>query len=240
MVKRSVVLITVLAVVVLTGGALKALAQQPPPAPEPPAEPDYILPFASDPGTDSWYIVQWYGNTTTAYHYRVEWYRAGQGLHFGLDLSAPCGTEIRAIQTGTVAFVDDEGHGAGPHNLMIDHPDGFSSLYGHLLERTSVEPGDVVQQGDVVALSGDPDLSCTSRPHLHLEIRDKTRHYAYNPVDFIDADWDTLSLFGPRSGFQRDLEHPDRWLTPYDQPIVDFWSPMVNDYWNVWPPDWAR
>ena len=136
--------------------------------------------------------------------------------------------------------VDETRFGSGPHTVVIDHQNGFASLYGHLLERPEVEPGQPVKQGEVIGLTGDPDLTCASRPHLHLEIRNDTYHYAYNPVIFIEADWDTLALYGPPGGFQQDLSDPRRWTLPTDQPPVDFWSPFLNDYAYPWPPDWLE
>ena len=195
------------------------------------------LPFEGEPGPESWYIIQYYGNTQGAYRYREEWYQAGQGLHFGLDLAARCQTPIVAIGDGEIAKVDGLEHGAGPHNLLIKHDDGMISLYGHLYEKASVTPGQRVVRGEVVGLSGDPDGTCTSRPHLHLEIRSENYGAAYNPIDYIEADWDALALFGPSSRFQRDLDNPRRWQTLYDQPDVDFWGPMLNDFEQGWPPD---
>jgi murein DD-endopeptidase MepM/ murein hydrolase activator NlpD len=204
-----------------------------------PAAPPFGLPFASAPGPSTWYIIQYYGNTTSAYIWRYQWYGAGQGLHFGVDFAARCGTEVVAVGDGIVAKVDEMGHGSGPHNLMIDHPEaGYASFYGHLLEEPRLAVGQKVNRGDVVALSGDPDLTCTSRPHLHLEIRSIGYWIAYNPVPLIDADWNTLALFGG-GAFQRDLDDPRRWDTPDDQPDVQFGKPLLNDYSNPWPPDWS-
>lgn len=235
---RRVLTAGLLAALVLAASPHPAAAQEGPP--EPPDVPPFSLPLAGDPSPDTWVVTQWYGNTQFSYHYRHRYYEAGQGLHFGLDFGAPCGTEIHAIGDGVVTRIDDERHGSGPHNLMIVHPNGFASFYGHLLEAAPLYIGQEVKQGDVIARTGDPDLTCESRPHLHLEIRNDQYNYAYNPVAFIDADWDTLSLFGPIGGFQRDLENPRRWLTPQDQPTVDFWGGALNDYQNPWPPDWAR
>jgi murein DD-endopeptidase MepM/ murein hydrolase activator NlpD len=220
--------------------ARPAAAQVPVTPPPVPATPPFRLPFDAAPGVDTWLVTQWYGNTQFAYHWRRLWYEAGQGMHFGLDFGAPCGTEVVAIGDGVVTFADSTRFGSGPHNLLIDHGNGFVSLYGHLLETPELRPGDVVRRGQVIGLSGDPDLTCVSRPHLHLEIRDSSYHYAYNPVQMIATDWDTLALFGPRSGFQRDLENPRRWVTPVDQPVVDFWAGPLNDYLRPWPPDWLQ
>jgi murein DD-endopeptidase MepM/ murein hydrolase activator NlpD len=206
----------------------------------PQQEAPFVLPFAEPAGPNTWLLGQVYGNTTGAYRNRSTTYGAGQGLHFGIDLSAPCGYPVVAIGDGVVSKVDALEHGSAPHNLMIDHPNGYASFYGHLFERPALQPGDVVQQGQVVAKVGDPDETCTSRPHLHLEIRNAgVYNHAYNPIPLIAADWDTLSLVGPFGrGFARDLNDPRRWQWMGDQPETDFWGPLLNDYPNPWPMSW--
>lgn len=196
------------------------------------------LPFADPPGPSTWLLIQGYGNTATAYRWRVSQYGAGQGLHFGVDFSARCGTPVIAIGAGTVRKVDAAEHGAGPHNLLIDHGNGFASFYGHLFEEPRLAPGEPVERGQVIALTGDPDLTCTSRPHLHLEIRESPGLWrAYNPVPLIEADWEALSLTGGR-GFARDLSNPRQWQFLADQPEVLFGGPLLNQYDNPWPLDW--
>jgi len=199
----------------------------------------FQLPFGLPPGPSSWLLIQPYGNTVFAYRQRTSMYASGQGLHFGLDLAARCGTPVEAIGDGTVVEVDSAAHGAGPHNLMINHPNGFASFYGHLSERPNLRPGQVVQAGQQVALSGDPDGTCTSRPHLHLEIRDAPSHrHAYNPIPLINADWNRIALAGgtPLS-FEQTLEAPQTWQSLYDQPDVTFGGHLLNAYDSAWPPE---
>jgi murein DD-endopeptidase MepM/ murein hydrolase activator NlpD len=199
------------------------------------------LPFRDRPGPSTWLLGQAYGNTTGAHRQRNTTYRAGQGLHFGLDLSAPCGTELIAMADGVVRKVDAPEHGSAPHNLVIDHPQlGYAVLYGHLLERPQLQVGQQVRRGDAVAKSGDPDETCTSRPHLHLEIRNSQLNRAYNPVELINADWDSFSLIGSFGrGFARDLEQPRRWQHLNDQPETAFGGVLLNNYANPWPPQWG-
>ena len=199
------------------------------------------LPFTDPPGPSTWLLVQPYGNTTGAYRQRNTTYAAGQGVHFGIDFSAACGTPVAAVGDGVVSKVDALSHGAAPHNLMIDHSNGYASFYGHLLERPRLSVGQEVKRGEAVALTGDPDLTCTSRPHLHLEIRDNVEYrHLYNPVSFIEADWDSLALTGSVGrGFERNLDDPRRWQFLDDQPDVSLWQPLLNDYARPWPPDWG-
>jgi murein DD-endopeptidase MepM/ murein hydrolase activator NlpD len=210
-----------------------AAAQEPVAATRP-----FTLPFREPPGPDTWLLGQTYGNTVGAYFNRNTTYRYSQGIHFGIDLSAPCGTEIVAIADGVVGLVDSTPYGSLPHNLIIDHPQlGYSSLYGHLLERPALQPGQEVRAGQVIALSGDPDETCSGRPHLHLEIRNYPgRAWKYNPIPLIDADWDNLALVGSfRSGFERDLADPRKWQQLDDQPPAVSGGAIINNFANPWP-----
>lgn len=212
-----------------------AAAQDDDPAPV--DGPPFALPFVDPPGLDTWLYEQHYGNTTQAFNYGNVWYEFGQGLHFGVDFQAPCGTPIHAIADGVVAVVDGAGFGAEPHNLVLDHPGtGYASLYGHLLEASPLRRGEQVRRGDVIGLSGDPDGSCESRPHLHLEIRSANYQIAYNPLPFFDVDWHMLASLGPYNhNFQQDLDTPRRWMRLEDQPPIEFSGNLLNNYQHPWP-----
>lgn len=195
------------------------------------------LPFATAPGPNTWLLGQLYGNTVGAYRQRLTSYRAGQGIHFGLDFSARCGTPVVAIGDGTVSEVDGS-HGSPPHNVVINHAGGLSSLYGHLLERSSLRVGQKIRRGEVVGKIGDSQFTCTGAPHLHLEIRDHSHQRFFNPILYIAADWDTLALvgsFGGR-GFQRDLSNPRRWQQPDAQPQARRGGAVLANYAQTWPP----
>ncbi len=201
----------------------------------------FTLPFQAPPGPATWLLVQTYGNTIGAYRQRSTTYGASQGIHFGIDFSAPCGTELVAMADGVIYAVDALSFGSAPHNLLIDHPDaGYTVLYGHLLERPNLQAGQAVSAGDVVALVGDPAETCFGRPHLHLEIRSMSnRARKFNPVLLIQADWNNLSLVGPFGrAFQRDLDDPRKWQHLDDQPEAVSGGPLLNDFANPWPPDW--
>lgn len=197
----------------------------------------FQLPFESVPGPATWYLRQWYGNTRWAYRQRRTLYSQGQGFHFGVDFWALCGTPVVAIGDGTVLAVDGP-YGATPHNLLIRHPNGWVSLYGHLRGRSSLRVGQAVRQGQVVAETGAPGGSdCDTHPHLHLEIRDSSLSRATNPVNLIPADWYNLTLGVDGEGlqFQLDLTQPDHWQTITDQPDVRFGASLYNDYGRTAP-----
>lgn len=202
------------------------------------SEKPMIMPVAVPAGASTWLFGQAYGNTPGAYNFGDEWYSAGQGLHFGIDLSMPCGTPLVAVADGVVAFADDLGFGAGPHNLILRHDAlNATSLYGHLQGYPPVRPGQTVKQGDLVGYSGDPDSTCFSRPHLHFEVRSMDYQATYNPIDWIEADWNALALVGAYSGhlFQGDMDNARRWMSLDDQPDIRFWGARLNDYRAVYP-----
>jgi len=94
-------------------------------------------------------------------------------FHTGLDLGAPLDTPVHAAADGVVllaaASVDSAGRLVGYGNyVVIAHPDGFVTLYGHL-DSVAVKAGQVVHQGEIVGLEGSTGWS--TGPHVHFEIR---------------------------------------------------------------------
>lgn len=200
----------------------------------------FIMPLAAPASPSTWLLGQPYGNTVGAYNFGTQWYSAGQGLHFGVDISMPCGTPLVAVADGDVIYADNLAFGAGPHNLILRHQDaGVTTLYGHLLDRPPVQQFQPVRQGEIVGYSGDPDVTCDSRPHLHFEVRSLDYQTAYNPVDYIQANWDALAAIGPFNTalFQQDLTNPRQWMYLDDQPPVVFGGARLNAYSQTWPPN---
>jgi murein DD-endopeptidase MepM/ murein hydrolase activator NlpD len=195
--------------------------------------PPFRSPFATPPGAATWFVAQWYGNTTWAHDNP---YSTGQGLHFGVDFNTPCGTTVVAIGDGVVFAVDGP-YGSAPHNLVIEHPNGYLSLYGHLLSRPTVAEGQPVRAGDPIALVGDPAGRCDLDPHLHLEVRRPGMRETVNPVPLMGLDWRRATAGIRRNGttFERDPEQPARWMTITEQPDVVFGGPIVNRYGRGWP-----
>lgn len=202
------------------------------------APPPFSLPFAGPPGPSTWYVAQWYGNTQWAYRNYLDQYAQGQGLHFGIDFAAPCKTPIHAIGDGVVYSIDGP-YGAEPHNIVINHQNGYYSLYGHLFERSPLNVGQQVKKGDVIGISGDPTTqNCNQSSHLHLEIRESGMTAAVNPVPLINADWRSLTIGADTDGQKFELSYgdPGRWMTNEDQPVTRFGGPILNHMGPSWPP----
>lgn len=88
--------------------------------------------------------------------------------HAGLDLSTPPGTPVYAADTGLVTFAGWTG-GLGYGNaIVIDHGNGFHTLYAHLTS-VSKHCGAQVEKGDLIGMSGSTGNS--SGAHLHFEVR---------------------------------------------------------------------
>ncbi len=88
-------------------------------------------------------------------------------LHSGVDLAVAEGTPVYAADNGKVIVAEDSGNGYGNY-IIIDHQNGFKTLYGHNSELL-VSVGDIVAKGDKIALSGNTGNS--TGPHLHFEIQ---------------------------------------------------------------------
>jgi len=90
----------------------------------------------------------------------------GAESHPGLDIAVTTGSLVRATAAGTVAEAgEDPEYG---NFVLLQHADEYQSMYGHL-SRLLVRPGQVVESGEVIGLSGNTGNS--SAPHLHFEIR---------------------------------------------------------------------
>jgi len=85
--------------------------------------------------------------------------------HLGIDIAFPLGTEITAVMSGKVIYVRYPTTGYGYH-LAINHGNDLVTLYAHC-SKILVNEGDIVSQGDVIALVGSTGRS--TGPHLHLE-----------------------------------------------------------------------
>jgi murein DD-endopeptidase MepM/ murein hydrolase activator NlpD len=98
--------------------------------------------------------------------------------HDGIDLAAPWGTPIHAARAGRVVLAGWY-YGYG-RTVIIEHEGGLRTLYGHA-SRLLVRPGQVVRQGERIALVG-----CTGRctgAHVHFEVRINGR--PVNPLPYL-------------------------------------------------------
>jgi len=88
--------------------------------------------------------------------------------HRGLDYAAASGTPVCTVGDGTVIHAGRKG--AYGNMVIIRHPNGWKTCYGHLSRiAKGVRKGGVVEQGQTIGRVGSTGLS--TGPHLHYEVR---------------------------------------------------------------------
>lgn len=87
-------------------------------------------------------------------------------FHAGVDLKGAVGDPIYSTGNGTVERCDV--YGGYGNAVVLNHVNGYQSLYGHLT-RVNVVQGQQVKAGDVIGFLGSTGRS--TGPHLHYEIR---------------------------------------------------------------------
>lgn len=105
----------------------------------------------------------------------------GRKHHDGIDIPAPRGTPIVAVDSGMVIYADNGIRGYG-NMVVIAHGDDVFTVYAHNRDN-KVEKGDKVDRGDVIAEVGNTGRS--TGPHLHFEIRVKNK--VRNPAQFLSS-----------------------------------------------------
>ncbi|WP_245750024.1 M23 family metallopeptidase [Marinobacter zhejiangensis] len=108
--------------------------------------------------------ITW-GWLSSRYGYRSDPFTGRRAWHAGVDLAGKEGSDIIAVAAGVVTHAGERN---GYGNLVeVDHGDGLVTRYAHC-KTISVQVGDVVQKGQVVALMGSTGRS--TGPHVHFEV----------------------------------------------------------------------
>ena len=107
---------------------------------------------------------------TSLFGWRVHPISGQERFHSGTDLGAPTGTPVLAAYAGRIAIADF----LGGYGLLVSirhNDDTEETRYAHLSE-IFVQPGEWVEQGDVIGRVGSTGYS--TGPHLHFEFRERT------------------------------------------------------------------
>jgi murein DD-endopeptidase MepM/ murein hydrolase activator NlpD len=99
--------------------------------------------------------------------------------HMAVDIQNPSAPSVIASDTGTVVFAGCLDWGYGCH-IIINHGNGYESLYGHL-SNIAVSPGQAVSQGQTIGIMGSTGRSTGT--HLHFEVR--SGGGLLNPLNFL-------------------------------------------------------
>jgi murein DD-endopeptidase MepM/ murein hydrolase activator NlpD len=155
------------------------LAQKPPPTPGlalgPAGSPHQAPAFALAAGF----------RQTGGFGPRIDPIDGTRKVHTGIDLAAPEGTPVVAIDGGVVKSAGPRG-GYG-NAVEIDHGGGVTTVYAHA-SSLAVHAGQQVQEGQTIAAVGQTGRA--TGPHLHFEVRVDGR-----PCDPVRA----LNAYGMRA-----------------------------------------
>jgi murein DD-endopeptidase MepM/ murein hydrolase activator NlpD len=136
-----------------------------------PAEPAPAAPVSPEPGFET-FLWPVNGTINSGFGPR------GSSFHDGIDIAAPEGTPILAIEAGEVIYSDQlRGYG---NMIIVRHAGGIVSVYAHN-ESNLVREGQSVARGEVVARVG--STGRVSGPHLHFEIR--RNNAAQDPLRYL-------------------------------------------------------
>jgi murein DD-endopeptidase MepM/ murein hydrolase activator NlpD len=114
-------------------------------------------------------IIEGFGATPSGQH------------NAGINIAAPQGAPVRAVDGGVVAYAGNQLRGYG-NLVLIKHPDGLISAYAHC-ETLLVHRGEQVARGQVIAHVG--ETGGVDRPQLHFELRQGER--ALDPLRFLGS-----------------------------------------------------
>lgn len=114
---------------------------------------------------DSVYVTQRFGVTADSGRLYAS------GSHNGVDFRAAPGTNVKSAADGVVKGVGNTDltcpNASYGNWVLIEHPNGLSTLYGHL-SAVRVSPGERVARGQSIAYSGNTGYS--TAPHLHMTV----------------------------------------------------------------------
>ena len=100
--------------------------------------------------------------------------------HGALDYGIPVGTNVYAAAEGVVLVAGWSSSGYGNY-VCLQHSNGMRTYYAHGNGTFYVKPGDVVQRGQLIMLSGNTGRS--TGPHLHFEVRVSPYNWSYGGGD---------------------------------------------------------
>lgn len=105
------------------------------------------------------------GSISSPFGYRINPVSDKLSFHTGLDIAADAGDSVKAAYYGVVEqAAEDDVYGK---YIKINHGNGIETFYAHC-SKLCVKVGDVVNQGEKIALVGSTGWS--TGPHLHFSI----------------------------------------------------------------------
>jgi murein DD-endopeptidase MepM/ murein hydrolase activator NlpD len=177
--------------------------------------PPLAEPFLSRPTERPFRVTSFFDHDTpflrqngslTSFWGTTEVYLSYDG-HTGWDYAMRPPDKVLAAAEGVVVFAgnSDDGCGIPARAVILDHGNGYRTLYWHL-NTISVERGQTVARGAEVGIAG--ATGCAFGPHLHFQ------------VQYLGRDIDPYGWCG---------EHADPWAAnPVGQKSIWLWQDMIN------------
>lgn len=133
-------------------------------------EPDFSPPIVS-------FIWPVQGKIIKSFHYPE---------NDGVNIAVPLGTDVKAVDDGTVAYAGEELHSYG-RLILIRHDNGYVSTYAHN-SQLMVEKGDRIYSGQIIAKSG--QSGNVASPQLLFELRKGA--IPVNPLKYLPSNRKTI------------------------------------------------
>ena len=118
------------------------------------------------------------GRLSSPFGMRPDPFTGVSRFHNGIDIAGPIGTPVVAAMAGRVAKIGV--HPTYGKYIIIVHSGGYQTWYAHL-DKTRIEQGKTVEQGQLIAERGNTGYS--SGPHLHFSIF--KNESAVDPLKFL-------------------------------------------------------
>jgi murein DD-endopeptidase MepM/ murein hydrolase activator NlpD len=122
------------------------------------------------------------GNITQPFGESTNFMTFEPWFHDGIDILTPMRTPVLAAMTGVVSEAGE--HRSLGNYMILDHGNGYKTMYGQLDEIVAVK-GRRVTQGETIAFSGNTGLS--TGPHLHFGVYLEEK--AVDPLPVLKGDW---------------------------------------------------
>lgn len=123
-------------------------------------------------------VIEEYSGDDLVYNEALKDWRA----HSGVDFDAKIGDEVKASANGVIESVFDSNMG---RCVIIDHQNGFRTMYANLEETEKVKEGDEVMAGDVIGTVGNTALGdITDLEHVHFEVMKDGNNV--NPIEYLN------------------------------------------------------
>lgn len=102
--------------------------------------------------------------------------------HNGIDIAAQAGTTVLAASAGTVMAVEEDA--LLGTTVVLEHEDGYETLYANLQAKPTVSAGETVSAGQIIGAVGATAAAEAGAPHLHFAVSKDGK--AVDPREYLE------------------------------------------------------